>query len=259
MSRLLNHKVIGEGQPLIILHGLFGSLDNWITLGKRFSQDLKVILVDQRNHGKSFHDNVFNYMEMADDLNYLIDRLELEQPILLGHSMGGKTVMQYAAFHSVNIDKLVVADIGPKFYPVHHEVIIEALKAVNVRSIQKREDVDIELTRLIPERGTRTFLMKNLKRDERGQFGWKMNLNIISDSIEEVGKPLDYYLPIEIPTLFIRGSESHYIKDEDFDDILEIFPEAKFATIDGSGHWLHADNPKLFYELVMNFILPQKR
>jgi pimeloyl-ACP methyl ester carboxylesterase len=259
LSRLLNIKVIGEGQPLIILHGLFGSLDNWITLGKRFAQDFKVILVDQRNHGKSFHDDLFNYSEMADDLNNLIDSLELEKPILLGHSMGGKTAMQYAAFHSVNIDKLIIADIGPKFYPVHHAVIIDALKAVNVSSIQKREDVDIELTGLIPERGIRTFLMKNLKRDEGGQFGWKMNLNGISDSIEEVGKPLDYYLPIETPTLFIRGSESQYIKDEDFEDIVEIFPEAKFSTIDGSGHWLHADNPKIFYELVMNFILPQKK
>jgi esterase len=256
LSRLLNHKVIGEGQPLIVLHGLFGSLDNWITLGKKFAQNFKVVLVDQRNHGKSFHDELFNYSEMADDLHHLVDHLELEQPILLGHSMGGKTVMQYAAFHSVIIDKLIVADIGPKFYPVHHELIIEALKSVNIKSIQKREDVDIELTRLIPEPGTRTFLMKNLKRDESGQFGWKMNLNGISESIEEVGKPLDYYLPIETPTLFIRGSESHYIKDEDFDEILEIFPEAKFATINGSGHWLHADNPQKFYESVMNFILP---
>ena len=256
MRRLLNHKVIGEGQPLIILHGLFGSLDNWITLGKRFSQDLKVVLVDQRNHGKSFHDSVFNYTEMADDLNHLIDSLQLEQPILLGHSMGGKTVMQYAAFHSVNINKLIVADIGPKFYPVHHELIIEALKTANLKSIQKREDLDIELAKLIPERGTRIFLMKNLKREENGQFAWKMNLNGISDNIEEVGKPLDYYLPIETPTLFIRGGESRYIKDEDFDDIIEIFSEAKFVTINGSGHWLHSDNPDKFYESVMNFILP---
>lgn len=255
MSRVLNHKVFGQGQPLIILHGLFGSLDNWITLGKRFAENFKVVLVDQRNHGKSFHDDVFNYSEMADDLQHLIETLELKHPIVLGHSMGGKTVMQYAAFHPEVIDKLVVADIGPKSYPVHHQTIIEGLKSIDFSSAGNRQQVGLELEKYIPDFGTRSFLLKNVQRSSDG-FSWKMNLDAISENIEEVGQPLSYYLPLEIPAFFIRGGASTYVLDEDFDDIKEIFPKAEFATIDGSGHWLHADNPQKFYEMVMNFILP---
>ncbi|MDP4679515.1 MAG: alpha/beta fold hydrolase [Cyclobacteriaceae bacterium] len=254
MNQLLNYKILGEGQPLIILHGLFGSLDNWMTLGKRFAQGFKVVLVDQRNHGKSFHDYSFSYSVMADDLKNLIEHLKLEQPILIGHSMGGKTVMQYLAFNPTEVKKLIVADIGPKSYPVHHESIINGLKKVSLSNIQLREEVDIQLGKYIPDLGTRTFLMKNLSRTSDGRFEWKMNLDVISDNIEEVGKSLDYYLPLETPCLFIRGSDSSYILDEDLDGIMDIFPEARLETINGSGHWLHADNPQKFFELVTDFI-----
>ena len=254
MSQILNHKILGEGQPLIILHGLFGSLDNWMTLAKRFAEDFKVVLVDQRNHGKSFHSEKFDYQKMAEDLENLIDFLKIDNPILLGHSMGGKTVMQYAAYHSHTIDKLIVADIGTKQYPVHHQQIIEGLKSVRLSEMTKREEVDQALQSYIPELGTRVFLMKNLGRDSSGGFVWKMNLDEISENIEEVGKPLDYYLPIETPNLFIRGGQSSYILDTDFDSISEIFPNVQFETIEGSGHWLHADNPDQFYEIVMNFL-----
>lgn len=253
MKQILNHRVLGEGQPLIILHGLFGALDNWITLGKRFSEHFKVVLVDQRNHGKSFHDDVFDYSVMAEDLENLMDHLGLENPILLGHSMGGKTVMQFAAYHPEKAEKVIVADIGPKSYPVHHELIIEGLKSVPLTSLKKREDAESVLSKYITDFGTRTFLLKNLKRNTDGSFSWKMNLDTISDNIQEVGKELDYYLPIEVPTLFIRGGESGYVKDKDLDDILEIFPNAQFETINGSGHWLHADNPDKFYDMVMKF------
>ncbi|MFY0650636.1 MAG: alpha/beta fold hydrolase [Cyclobacteriaceae bacterium] len=252
---MLNHRIIGEGQPLVILHGLFGSLDNWLTLSKRFAENYQVVLVDQRNHGKSFHADDFNYSEMSDDLQNLIDHLALERPILLGHSMGGKTVMQYAAFHPESVDKLIVADIGPKPYPVHHELIIEGLKSVDFSMMQKREEIDMALEKHIPDFGTRSFLMKNVKRTSEGGFDWKMNLIAISKNIEEVGKPLDYFLPIETPTMFIRGGASNYIKDDDFDDISEIFPEVIFETVAGSGHWLHADNPEAFYQKVATFLL----
>ncbi|MEQ6121780.1 alpha/beta fold hydrolase [Reichenbachiella sp. MALMAid0571] len=255
MKELLNYKVLGEGQPLIILHGLFGSLDNWITLGKRFSEHFKVVLVDQRNHGKSFHNSAFDYSVMAEDLEDLIDYLGLKNPILLGHSMGGKTVMQFAAFHPEKVAKLIVADIAPKYYPVHHELIIEGLKSVPLDSLKKRDDVEAVLSEYISEVGTRTFLMKNLKRNADGSFSWKMNLDTISNNIDEVGKELDYYLPIEVPTLFIRGGNSDYVKDDDLDDISDIFPNVQFETIIGSGHWLHADNPDKFYDIVMKFTL----
>jgi len=255
LKELLNYKVLGEGQPLIILHGLFGSLDNWITLGKRFSEHFKVVLVDQRNHGKSFHNSAFDYSVMAEDLEDLIDYLGLKNPILLGHSMGGKTVMQFAAFHPEKVAKLIVADIAPKYYPVHHELIIEGLKSVPLDSLKKRDDVEAVLSEYISEVGTRTFLMKNLKRNADGSFSWKMNLDTISNNIDEVGKELDYYLPIEVPTLFIRGGNSDYVKDDDLDDISDIFPNVQFETIIGSGHWLHADNPDKFYDIVMKFTL----
>ncbi len=254
MSELLNHKVIGKGQPLIILHGLFGSLDNWITLAKRFAEHYKVVLIDQRNHGKSFHHNAFNYAVMSEDLEKLIEALKLENPILLGHSMGGKTVMQYCAFHPDKVDKLIVADIGPKAYPVHHDKIIEGLKYVPLKEVLKREEADEYLKSYISNFGIRNFLLKNIKRCAQGGYEWKMNLDVISDNIAEVGKSLDYYLPIEVPTLFIRGGNSNYILEEDTKDIKEMFIESEFVTVDNAGHWLHAEQPDDFYDKVMKFL-----
>ena len=254
MSEVLNYKILGEGHPLVILHGLFGSLDNWITLGKRFAEHYKVILVDQRNHGKSFHSQEFNYEVMSEDLEVLIDHLGLENPILLGHSMGGKTVMQYTAFHPDKVDKLIVADIGPKYYPTHHDKIIAGLKNVPLSEQNKREDVDTYLSSYIYEVGIRTFLMKNLKRAPTGGFEWKMDLKSISENIEEVGKPLDYYLPIEVPTLFIRGGNSNYILEDDMLEIESIFPNIRLETVENAGHWLHAEQPEDFYQKLMLFM-----
>lgn len=254
MPELLNHKIIGTGQPLIILHGLFGSLDNWVSLGKRFGEQFQVVLVDQRNHGKSFHDSRFSYDTMANDLDELIEHLKLENPILLGHSMGGKTVMQYCAFNPEKVEKLIVADIGPKQYPVHHDQIIKGLKKVPLSQVEKREAADGFLSDYIPEIGIRSFLLKNLKRGSNGGFEWKMNLNVIAANIEEVGVALDYYLPIEMPTLFLRGGNSNYILDSDIEDIEDIFPNSEVQTVDNAGHWLHAEQPDGFYEKVIRFI-----
>lgn len=250
---LLNYKRFGQGQPLIILHGFLGSLDNWLTLGKRFAEDYDVILVDQRNHGKSFHSNEWGYDEMTTDLEHLIETLNLENPILLGHSMGGKTVMQYAAFYPQQIDKLIVADIGPKAYPVHHDQILNGLKSIPVGQISSRQEADEILSDYIKEDSTRVFLLKNLKRTSEG-FDWKMNLPVLAEKIEEVGKALSHHLPIETNTLFIRGGSSNYIPDEDWEDIEEIFPNAQLETIENTGHWLHAENPDKFYDLVTNFL-----
>ncbi|WP_422360654.1 alpha/beta fold hydrolase [Reichenbachiella sp.] len=250
---LLNYKRFGQGQPLIILHGFLGSLDNWLTLGKRFSEHYDVILVDQRNHGKSFHSDEFGYEEMVADLENLIEELELDNPILLGHSMGGKTVMQYAAFHPQKIGKLIVADIGPKSYPVHHDRILEGLKAIPVNKLESRQEADDVLSKYVDVESTRVFLLKNLKRTSDG-FDWKMNLPILCDKISGVGKELNYHLPIETKTLFLRGGSSDYISDEDWEKIEEIFPNAKLETIYNTGHWLHAEDPDKFYELVTNFL-----
>lgn len=250
---LLNYKRFGQGQPLIILHGFLGSLDNWATLGKRFAEFYDVILIDQRNHGKSFHSDDFGYEEMVDDLDLLIDHLKLEDPILLGHSMGGKTVMQYAAFYPQKIERLIVADIGPKAYPVHHHQILKGLKSISIDKIKSRQEADEILSANVAVESTRIFLLKNLRRTSDG-FVWKMNLSVLIGKIEEVGRALIYHLPIETETLFIRGGNSDYILDDDWQAMEEIFPNAQLTSIDNAGHWLHAEQPEEFYDQVINFL-----
>ncbi len=250
---LLNYKRLGEGQPLIILHGFLGSLDNWLTLAKRFAASYEVILVDQRNHGKSFHSEAFGYGEMVGDLERLIDHLKLENPILLGHSMGGKTVMQYTAFHPQKIDKLIVADIGPKAYPVHHGQILEGLRSIPVDQIETRQQANEMLSKYVEFESTRFFLLKNLKRTSDG-FEWKMNLPVLVKKIEDVGNAINYHLPIETSTLFIRGGESNYVPDQDWEDILKIFARAELTIVNEAGHWLHAEQPEEFYNQVIRFL-----
>ena len=249
----LNYKEFGEGQPLIILHGLFGSLDNWITLGKKFAEDYQVFLVDQRNHGLSFHSDDFSYDLMAEDLNQFIIEHEICSAHLIGHSMGGKTVMNFAVKHPEKVSKMIVADIGPKFYPVHHTEIIKALYSIDLSSVKARKEADEQLGKSITNFGIRQFLLKNLQRTEEG-FRWKMNLDVIARNIEEVGKSSNQNDRFDHPTLFLRGDKSDYIKDDDFNLIHSIFSNSKVETVSNAGHWLHAENPAEFYEKVTNFL-----
>lgn len=250
---LLNHKILGEGEPLVILHGLFGSLDNWMTLGKKWSENRQVILVDQRNHGNSFRADEFNYSVMAADLFKLLTQLKISKATILGHSMGGKTAMQFAIEHPEKVDKLIVADIGPKFYPVHHQTILKAFYSVPVKELNSRNEADEIVSKLISEFGTRQFLLKNLAREKDG-FSWKMNLDVIAKNIEEVGKALNQNAQFDKPTLFVRGSKSDYVLDSDINLIHSIFANSKVETIDGAGHWLHAEKPSEFYETVNSFL-----
>lgn len=249
----LNYKEYGSGQPLIILHGLFGSLDNWVTLGKKFGESHHVYLVDQRNHGHSFHSDQFNYDVMADDLSSFMTEHRIESAILLGHSMGGKTVMNFATQYPERVDRLIVADIGPKFYPIHHTTIIKAFYSVDLSLIKSRKEADEQLAASIHEFGVRQFLLKNLQRTESG-FQWKMNLDVIAKNIEEVGKALNQNASFNRPTLFIRGDQSEYISDEDLNLIHSIFTDSKVDTVSNAGHWLHAENPMEFFEKVKTFI-----
>lgn len=249
----LNFKVFGEGEPLIILHGLFGSLDNWITLAKRFSENFKVYVVDQRNHGLSFHSDQFNYEVMSEDLMTFMNQENIESANLIGHSMGGKTVMNFAVSYPEKIQRLIVADIGPKYYPVHHTQIIKALYSIKVSELNSRKDADDQMSTLISNFGIRQFLLKNLSRDG-DHFKWKMNLDVIASNIEEVGKALNQNATYAKETLFIRGQNSDYINDSDLNLINSIFPKAKLDTIEGAGHWLHAEKPQEFYDMVFNFL-----
>ena len=248
----LHYRKYGEGQPIVILHGLFGSSDNWQTLGKKFAENFEVYLVDQRNHGHSPKSNEFNYQLLSDDLYKLITYLELENIILIGHSMGGKTVMTFTQQHPEFIEKLIVVDIGPKAYPMHHKIILEGLNSLDLSSIKSRGQADKQLSQYIEDVGVKQFLLKNLYWVEKGQLGWRINIPVLEEKMPDIIAAI----PDEIvgtPTLFIRGEKSNYIIEDDFQNIYDQFPSSEIETIYDAGHWVHAENPFSFYNMVMDF------
>lgn len=249
----LYFKKIGEGAPLLIIHGLFGSADNWGTLAKKFALNHTVFLIDLRNHGRSPHDSIMNYDVMADDLYELIKQEKIVSPVLLGHSMGGKAALQFAEKYPKILKKLIVADIGIKAYPMHHDVIIKGLQNVNLNTVQSRSEATISLAEFVKEIGIQQFLLKNLYWIEKGKLAWRMNLNVISENIHKILKEIKIQNnPVE--SLFLRGEFSNYILKEDYTEILSALPNAKIQTIEKAGHWLHAENPLSFYEKVIDFI-----
>lgn len=251
----LHSNIIGEGQPFVILHGFLGMSDNWKTLGGQFSeQGFQVHLVDQRNHGRSFHDDVFNYEVLAEDLKAYCKYHNLEDIILLGHSMGGKTAMLFATLYPELVSKLLVADISPRFYPIHHDAILNGLSALNFDEVKSRGQADKVLSDYVPDFGTRQFLLKNLYWIEKGKLALRINLEILKNEVGEIGEPLPSYARFEKDTLFLRGDRSEYIGIEDERLIANHFPIAEIVTISNAGHWLHAENPKAFYEAVIRFI-----
>lgn len=252
MALELAYKALGEGKPIIILHGLFGSMDNWMTFAKSLAEHRKVYLVDQRNHGRSPHSDEFNYDAMADDLKKFIDQHKLDHPDIIGHSMGGKTAMFMAVKYPDHFNSLIVIDIAPKAYDVHHDKIIEGLKALDLSQISSREEADSKLSKHIAEPGVRLFLLKNLKRTSEG-FSWRINLKAIEENLEEIGAGMEKRRYTDKPILFIRGSESNYIKDKDNITIVSLFPNSEIKTIEGAGHWVHADKPDELLKEVAHF------
>jgi esterase len=252
---LLYSNIIGEGKPFIILHGFLGMSDNWKTHGLNFSKlGYQVHLVDQRNHGRSFHSDEFNYELLAKDLLNYINHYNLKDCILLGHSMGGKTVMQFAANYPEYIQKLIVADISPKFYPVHHDKILEGLSALDFTEIKSRGTADKVLSNYVQEQGVRQFLLKNLFWVEKGELGLRLNLEALTNNVSEVGEALEVGEACEVDALFLRGSNSEYVLNNDFDLIQKLFAKSKIENVSNAGHWLHAENPKEFSEKVLSFI-----
>lgn len=245
----------GEGQPLIILHGLFGQSDNWNSLAKQFSETgFEVYVVDQRNHGLSPHSDEWNYKTMSDDLAEMIQDNNLKNAIVLGHSMGGKTAMYFAIENSHLVDQLIVVDIAPKYYPLHHQSVIEALTSIDFSVIKSRKEAESILSNYISDYGTKQFLLKNIYWTENGQLAWRFNLPVIVKNIENIGEATPTDKSVDIPTLFIRGEKSNYILDEDISLIQDIFPRSILETIPDAGHWVHAEKPKEFFEAVMKFI-----
>lgn len=251
----LHYRSIGQGQPMIILHGVFGTSDNLQTFGKQLANHYHVYLIDQRNHGSSPHSDDFNYQVMAEDLHEFIEKHQLKNPIILGHSMGGKVAMFYATQHPKQFDKLIVVDIAPRAYPVHHQQILEALSAVEIDQISSRKEAEEQMKPYIADFGIRQFLLKNLKRtDDNKGFEWKLNLSVIKNNIERIGEGIEDNVQVDKPVLFVKGAKSDYIKNEDETLIKSIFPSAKIVTIKNAGHWVHAEQPEQLFEEVSKFL-----
>ena len=254
---------LGQGQPMIILHGLFGQSDNWQTLGKQFAEHgstsvttgYEVYLVDMRNHGHSPHSDQWNYNVMSNDLLELINDNILKKVILIGHSMGGKAAMQFALDHPEKLSKLIVADMAPKYYPPHHDKIIEGLKSVDFDVVKTRKEAEEQLSKYINDFGTKQFLLKNLYWKEDDKLAWRFNLEVISKNIEAVGETFNHDdKQCILPALFLRGGKSKYILDSDKGKIKRMFPRYQLRTIENAGHWLHADQPAAFFKQVIDFL-----
>lgn len=252
---ILHSNIIGQGKPFVILHGFLGMGDNWKTLAKQFSEsNYQVHLVDQRNHGRSFRSEDFDYELMADDLKAYCDKHNLNDIILLGHSMGGKTAMLFAATYPKLISKLMVADISPRYYPIHHDTILDGLSSLDFSQIKSRSEADEALSNFIKDAGTRMFLLKNLYWVDKGQLGLRINLPVLKENVSEVGEALPIHATFDKETLFLRGDRSEYIGVQDEAIIHSHFPNSKIVTIANAGHWLHAENPEDFYEAVIKFL-----
>lgn len=247
-----------EGHPaIIILHGLFGISDNWVTFGRRMADEgFDVIIPDQRNHGLSPHSNVFNYLALTDDLLELIDELDVERPALLGHSMGGKVAMRFTLENPGLVDKLIVVDITLKAYGdrPHHRNIIRAMQAVKLEEAQSRQEVERQLQSSITEIRTRQFLMKNLHWKGRNQLEWRINLSGINDNLGAMFDAIHTEVQYHRPALFVRGGQSDYILPSDYAQIRQNFPKAEIITIEGASHWVHAEAPEQFYQLGYGFL-----
>jgi esterase len=244
---------LGQGDPIVVLHGLFGSSDNWLTQAKLLGNHYKVYSVDLRNHGQSPHSDEFDYRVMVEDLNEFFDTKGLQNAVVIGHSMGGKAAMNFALAYPHKLSKLVVVDIAPKSYNLEHYTIAEGLKAIPVDKITSRNEAEEVLAMHVPEPDVRQFLLKNLQRKATGGFSWKINLPVISSKLANVGLDLQFTGKFEKPTLFIRGSRSKYIDDSDQKRIMEIFPKAKVISME-TGHWVQAEKPQEFAETVVEWL-----
>jgi len=252
---MLHSKIEGSGKPLLILHGFLGMSDNWKTIGLQFALGgFQVHLIDLRNHGRSFHSDEFSYELMVQDIYEYCLANNLEKINMIGHSMGGKTAMLFAVTYPEMVEKLIVADIGPKFYPQHHQTILEGLNAIDFSKKPSRSEVEEIMSHYITDFGTRQFLLKSLYWLEPGQLAFRFNVAVFNLKIDEIGKSLPDNAVFSKQTLFIRGGKSDYILNEDFENLKKHFPDSSIETIPDAGHWLHAENPKMFYEIANSFL-----
>lgn len=252
---MLYSKIEGSGKPFVILHGFLGMSDNWKTLGTQYSENgFEVHMLDLRNHGRSIQSDEFNYQLMVNDVVEYCEEKNLSSIYLLGHSMGGKVAMFTATQFPDLVEKLIVADIGVKYYKPHHDEILNGLSAVDFSKKPSRSDVEGILTPFITDFGTRQFLMKSLYWKEKDQLAFRFNLNAFVANKDVIGDALSEDAVFTKPTLFLKGANSNYILDSDLAEIKHHFPKAELEIISNAGHWLHAENAKDFYDKTMQFL-----
>jgi len=254
----LHFESVGSGPVLIILHGLFGSLENWRSMTRRLGETFTVFAIDHRNHGRSPHAAEMSYGLMADDLSEFMGQQNLKSAHVLGHSMGGKTAMQFALRYPDLVDRLIIADMAPKAYRPTQKEMIDALLALDVSKFSTRKEIDLALRGPIPDVVVRQFLLKDLKKNSQGLFAWQMNLQAIADNYNSLTEGITADHSFAKPTLFLRGEKSRYIKADDEEVIHQLFPHAIIHTIEGAGHWLHVEAPEAFLRSVKDFLLPPK-
>ena len=252
----LNYQQLGNGEHIVLIHGLFGSLENLNMVAKHLSQYYCVTSGDVRNHGNSFHKTGMSYNELALDVINLLDHLAINRCHLLGHSMGGKIAMQIALNTPAKVKKLLVADIAPIQYPAHHQPIIAGLQAIDLTKVKKRKDADAQLAHYVDDVGVRQFLLRNIVSNAQGQFQFKCSLNNIEQGYQQImqANQADNGQPFTGATLFIKGGNSDYILPEHQSSIAKLFPTAKAKVIQGTGHWLHAEKTVAFNKVVTDFL-----
>lgn len=250
----LNYKVFGEGKPVIILHGIFGMSDNWQTFGKRLAENYQVFLIDQRDHGRSPHTDEFSYPILAEDLKNFVEQHQIKEPHLIGHSMGGKTVMEFLLSYPQIASSSVIVDMGVKKYTGGHEFILDALASVPMDRVQSRKEAQNILSEKIDNQGVVLFLMKNFSRKKEGGYRWKINLPLLQKAYKQLmAHDLRTRESLESEVLFVRGGASNYILEEDLIDIKAVFPQSQIKTIDNAGHWIHAERPVELLDVISTY------
>jgi len=250
----LHYKSYGSGEPLIILHGLFGSLDNWRSVSLELARDFRIIAADERNHGHSPHSEEMNYNLMAEDIAELMDREHLRSAFLLGHSMGGKTAMQLALRHPERVAKLIVVDMAPRAYSPRHAKILSAMLALDLANFQTRRQVQEALAPAIPDLTVRQFLLKNLESDSTGTLRWRIGLQQIFLNYDSLRLPVSSEIAFDRPTLFLRGEHSDFLTESDFPLLQKLFPQARLETVPQARHWVHADNAVVLLQKIREFL-----
>jgi len=252
----LNFKTFGQGFPVIILHGLLGSLDNWQSIAKKLAEKFQVYIIDQRNHGKSPHTDDFNYKLLSQDLLEFLQQHQIDKAFIIGHSMGGKTAMTFAFEHADKVEKLIVVDIAPVAYGDRHSNVFDALFAADVKTATTREEIEKVLrAKLDDDETTVQFLLKGLSRDKTGEhFEWKFNLEVLKKHYADISDGVFSSTPFTGKTLFIKGKKSSYINAENYPAIQDLFPNNELLEIKDAGHWVHAEKPHEFTEEVIRFL-----